>query len=115
MPPPIRDIVSKYLGLIRFSHTLFALPFALSAATIAWGRHGFSWVNLGGILACMVTARSAAMAFNRLADRDIDAQNPRTAGRHIPAGLLSVREVSLFFWISNHFFWSYPFVELFVV
>lgn len=100
MPPPIRDTVSKYLGLIRFSHTLFALPFALSAATIAWGRHGFSWVNLGGILACMVTARSAAMAFNRLADRDIDAQNPRTAGRHIPAGLLSVRAVSLFFWIS---------------
>jgi len=100
MPPPIRDTVSKYLGLIRFSHTLFALPFALSAATIAWGRHGFSWGNLGGILACMVTARSAAMAFNRLADRDIDAQNPRTAGRHIPAGLLSVRAVSLFFWIS---------------
>ncbi len=93
-------MASKYLGLIRFSHTLFALPFALSAATIAWGRHGFSWVNLGGILACMVTARSAAMAFNRLADREIDGQNPRTAGRHIPAGLLSVRSVTLFFWFS---------------
>ena len=93
-------IIGKYMGLIRFSHTLFALPFALSAATLAWGRHGFSWINLAGILGCMVTARSAAMAFNRLADRDVDALNPRTAGRHIPAGLLSVRAVTIFFWLS---------------
>lgn len=90
------ETVRKYLGLVRFSHTLFALPFALASATLAWGRHGFSWVSLIGILACMVTARSAAMAYNRLADRDIDALNPRTAGRHIPAGLLTPRAVTLF-------------------
>jgi 4-hydroxybenzoate polyprenyltransferase len=83
--------------LVRFSHTLFALPFALLAAVMAWtaptpdgGRIGFFWLHLLGILVCMVFARSAAMAFNRIADRHLDAQNPRTAGRHLPAGLLSV-------------------------
>jgi 4-hydroxybenzoate polyprenyltransferase len=87
----------QLLELVRFSHTLFALPFALLAAVMAWtaptpdgGRIGFSWRHLLGILVCMVFARSAAMAFNRIADRHLDAQNPRTAGRHLPAGLLSV-------------------------
>lgn len=94
------ETIQKYLSLIRFSHTLFALPFALASATMAWGRHGFSWVTLVGILACMVTARSAAMAYNRLADRDIDALNPRTANRHIPAGLLTPRAVAFFLIIS---------------
>ncbi|MEM8864259.1 MAG: UbiA-like polyprenyltransferase [Planctomycetota bacterium] len=95
--------LSNLLSLIRFSHTLFALPFALLAALMAWfegGRGkaegGFSWVDLLGILLCMVFARSAAMAFNRLVDRDVDAENPRTAGRHIPAGILSVGQVSAF-------------------
>lgn len=83
--------------MIRFSHTLFALPFALFAAMLAWYDKGFfSWLELAGILACMVLARSAAMAFNRLADRQIDAANPRTAGRHLPAGRLSVAAVSFF-------------------
>jgi 4-hydroxybenzoate polyprenyltransferase len=84
--------------MIRFSHTLFALPFALFSACLAWFKkeQGFSWLELAGILFCMVFARSAAMAFNRLADRDIDAQNPRTAGRHLPAGTLSVRAVWFF-------------------
>lgn len=79
------------LELIRFSHTIFALPFALLAAILAWhGREQpFSWRELFGILLCMVFARSAAMAFNRLADWKIDAANPRTAKRHLPAGLLS--------------------------
>lgn len=77
------------LELIRFSHTVFALPFALSSAAIAWQERPFHWLDLLGILLCMVFARSAAMAFNRLADRRLDAANPRTATRHLPAGLLS--------------------------
>lgn len=90
--------VRHFLELIRFSHTIFALPFALLAAVIAWSQPGsvFRWRDLVGILVCMVTARSAAMAFNRLMDRKIDAGNPRTARRHIPAGLLSVKAVWMF-------------------
>ena len=89
------------LEMIRFSHTLFALPFALTSAALAWKKSGtFSWLQLAGILLCMVCARSAAMAFNRLADRRLDAENPRTAGRHLPAGLLSPTAVWLFFLVS---------------
>jgi 4-hydroxybenzoate polyprenyltransferase len=84
------------LELVRFSHTLFALPFALTSAALAWKGVGFSSLQLVGILLCMVFARSAAMAFNRLADRDLDAANPRTAGRHLPAGLLSPQAVLVF-------------------
>jgi 4-hydroxybenzoate polyprenyltransferase len=80
----------SFLELIRFSHTVFALPFALTGAALAWKRAGFHWLQLVGILLCMVFARSAAMAFNRLVDRSFDAANPRTAGRHLPAGRLSV-------------------------
>ncbi|MFO0958125.1 MAG: UbiA-like polyprenyltransferase [Isosphaeraceae bacterium] len=86
-------------GLIRFSHTIFALPFAIlggvlaSHTTTGWTFRGLDWL---GILASMVTARSAAMAFNRLADRKIDALNPRTAGRHLPSGRLSVGLVLAF-------------------
>lgn len=90
--------VRLLLEMIRFSHTLFALPFALSSAALAWWSKGeFSWIELAGILLCMVFARSAAMAFNRLADRNLDAANPRTAKRHLPAGLLSVGAVTVFF------------------
>jgi len=82
--------VRTLLEMIRFSHTLFALPFALLSAALAWREQGyFSWLQLLGILLCMVFARSTAMAFNRLADRAIDAQNPRTAQRHLPAGTLT--------------------------
>ncbi len=91
------------LEMIRFSHTLFALPFALMAALMAWTANSheetpraFRWQELAGILLCMVTARSAAMAFNRLVDRRLDAANPRTAMRHIPAGVLTVRYVAVF-------------------
>ena len=90
----------SYLELVRFSHTIFALPFALMAAILAfqapagaatspadWWRRGL------GVLLCMVTARTAAMAFNRLVDRSFDAANPRTATRHLPRGDLGVREV----------------------
>jgi 4-hydroxybenzoate polyprenyltransferase len=89
--------------MIRFSHTLFALPFALLAAVMAWTTKAadgasvpFRWQHLLGILVCMVGARSAAMAFNRLADRKLDAENPRTKQRHLPAGTLSVASVVLF-------------------
>ncbi|MBX3441807.1 MAG: putative 4-hydroxybenzoate polyprenyltransferase [Planctomyces sp.] len=88
--------IQKFLELIRFSHTVFALPFALFSAVLAWRETPFRTQDLLGILLCMVFARSAAMAFNRLVDRDIDADNPRTAARHLPAGLLSVRAVTAF-------------------
>jgi 4-hydroxybenzoate polyprenyltransferase len=81
------------LDMIRFEHSVFALPFALTGALLAVREDGFSTPGLGWklvwIVVAMVGARSAAMAFNRLVDSDIDAKNPRTAGRHLPAGLLS--------------------------
>ena len=86
-------LIRKLLELVRFSHTVFALPFALLSAALAWRDKPFQWPDLAGVLLCMVCARSAAMAFNRLADRHLDAQNPRTAGRHLPAGTLSVAAV----------------------
>jgi 4-hydroxybenzoate polyprenyltransferase len=86
----------KLLELVRFSHTLFALPFALLAAALAWRDETFRWQDLVGILLCMVFARNAAMAFNRLADRHYDAGNPRTSSRHLPAGSLSLTTVCLF-------------------
>jgi 4-hydroxybenzoate polyprenyltransferase len=88
--------IRHLLEIIRFSHTLFALPFALLAAMMAWDLSGFRWRQLIGILLCMVTARSFAMAMNRLADRQLDAVNPRTARRHLPAGILSVPMVATF-------------------
>jgi 4-hydroxybenzoate polyprenyltransferase len=98
MPTTVR----KLLELIRFSHTVFALPFALLSAALAWRAEGvFRWLDLVGILLCMVFARSAAMAFNRLADRRFDATNPRTAARHLPAGTLTVPTVVLFTLIAS--------------
>jgi 4-hydroxybenzoate polyprenyltransferase len=93
-------MLRRFLEMIRFSHTLFALPFALLAAVMAWAANakaeppvGFRWQELVGILLCMVFARSASMAFNRLADRKMDAMNPRTQKRHLPTGTLSVASV----------------------
>ncbi|MFV0442475.1 MAG: UbiA-like polyprenyltransferase [Planctomycetaceae bacterium] len=90
------SVVRRLLELIRFSHTIFALPFALLAALLAWRETPFHPVHLLGILLCMVFARSAAMAFNRLTDRHFDAENPRTVQRHLPAGTLSLRVVRAF-------------------
>jgi len=91
------------LEMIRFSHTIFALPFALLAAVMAWHLNAaaeppvaFRWQELAGIVLCMVTARSAAMALNRLADVRFDAANARTATRHLPAGVLRYSTVVLF-------------------
>jgi len=95
--------IRQLLELIRFSHTLFALPFALLAAVMAWAANAhssprvpFRWQDLAGILVCMAFARSAAMAFNRLADRRLDALNPRTERRHLPTGLVSAAAVAWF-------------------
>jgi 4-hydroxybenzoate polyprenyltransferase len=96
--------IRHLLEMIRFSHTLFALPFALLAAIMAWTTPlpgtsqppPFHWQHLAGILICMVGARSAAMAFNRLVDRRIDAENPRTKLRHLPTGSLSLASVIAF-------------------
>ncbi len=93
--------VRQLLELIRFSHTVFALPFALLAAVLAWRDVPFRWRDLSGILLCMVCARLAAMAFNRLVDRRIDAENPRTEKRHIPQGQLSIRLVAAFTVLSS--------------
>jgi 4-hydroxybenzoate polyprenyltransferase len=111
--------IRRLLEMIRFSHTLFALPFALLAAVMAWWANAHvarpSWPlsasisdtgwkpvllsrgrELAGILLAMVFARSAAMAFNRLVDRHLDALNPRTRTRHLPTGTLSVPGVAAF-------------------
>ncbi len=136
--------IGHLLSLIRFSHTIFALPFAMLAAMMAWrlamldkyekyldgyqqlddgtlvadkgptsffysvggyifqfdwlqsDTFAFRWQEFLGILLCMIFARSAAMAFNRLVDRRIDALNPRTENRHLPAGILSVKQVTTF-------------------
>jgi len=94
--------LASLLSLVRFSHTVFAMPFALISVIVAWslagpGRSGplpDGWLlPLVGVVVCMVSARTAAMAFNRLVDRDIDAANPRTASRHLPSGELSVGQV----------------------
>ena len=88
---PMR-LVHKYLSFVRFSHTVFALPFALASMVVASRKtHGWpGWRVFLLILAAMVCARTAAMGFNRIVDRKFDAQNPRTAGRHLPAGQISI-------------------------
>ncbi len=81
------------LDMIKFEHSVFALPFALTGALLALRQSGFQvaawWHQVAWIVVAMVGARSAAMAFNRLVDSEIDRRNPRTSGRHLPAGLLS--------------------------
>jgi 4-hydroxybenzoate polyprenyltransferase len=81
--------------MIKFSHSVFALPFALASAAMAAGGR-VPWRELPWIVVAMIGARSAAMGFNRLADQAIDARNPRTAGRELPRGIVSRREVWLF-------------------
>ena len=87
--------VVVYGRMIKFSHSIFALPFALASASLA-AREGFRWSQIGWIVLAMVGARSAAMGFNRLADQALDAQNPRTASRELPRGALRRTEVSAF-------------------
>ena len=86
------SIINKWGSFVRFSHTIFALPFALAAMAVAARDHrGWpGWKIFGLILAAMVCARTCAMAFNRIVDRKLDALNPRTANRHLPMGTVSL-------------------------
>ena len=90
--------MKSYLSLVKFSHTIFALPFACLGYFLGIQANGgvFDWKIFGLVILCMVTARSAAMAFNRYLDADIDQLNYRTAGREIPAGIISKRRALLF-------------------
>ena len=98
--------MQRYLSLVKFAHTVFALPFALVGFVMAIRLPGFSfqWEILLLVLGCMVFARSAAMAFNRYADRHIDARNSRTAVREIPAGKVSSTSALVFVLINAALF-----------
>ena len=129
---PLRRF-SNYLSLVKFSHTVFALPFALIGFTLGfleYRRNGsglpFDWLMLVKMLLCMVFARSAAMSFNRYLDRRFDALNPRTAAREIPAGVIKPQHALLFTivncllfvattWFINAACFYLSFVALFVV
>jgi 4-hydroxybenzoate polyprenyltransferase len=89
--------LNKWLSFVRFSHTIFALPFALAAMAVAArdNRGWPGWKTFLLILAAMVCARTCAMAFNRIVDRKFDAQNPRTKNRHLPAGAISLASAIL--------------------
>jgi 4-hydroxybenzoate polyprenyltransferase len=96
--------LATYLSFVRFSHSVFALPFALTGALLAWREEPFSWRQVAWIVVCMVSARSAAMGFNRLVDAKWDALNPRTASREIPRGRMSAREATVFVIVSAFVF-----------
>jgi 4-hydroxybenzoate polyprenyltransferase len=92
------SVIKKWGSFVRFSHTVFALPFALAAMLVAAreNRGWPGWKTFGLILAAMVCARTCAMAFNRIVDRKFDALNPRTANRHLPSGQISLFSAILF-------------------
>ena len=90
-----------YASFVRFSHSVFALPFALMGALLAAQVVPWDWTRLLWIIACMVTARSAAMGFNRLSDAAFDARNPRTAMRELPQGRMSRTEAVTFVVVSS--------------
>jgi len=97
----------KYLYLIKFSHTIFAMPFALIGFFLATKSNEFEWNTLMYVVLCMVFARSAAMAFNRYIDRDIDTNNPRTAQvREIPNGSIKANSALIFVIINSLLFIS---------
>jgi 4-hydroxybenzoate polyprenyltransferase len=93
--------LATYFSFVRFSHSVFALPFALTGALLAWREQPFSWRQVLWIVVCMVSARSAAMGFNRLVDARFDAMNPRTSMRELPRGAMSTAEAALFVAISS--------------
>jgi 4-hydroxybenzoate polyprenyltransferase len=88
-PGPLAHVL-RFGRMVKFEHTLFALPFALAAAAIAARGHGLHAARVAGIVIAMAGARTAAMGFNRIIDRHIDAKNPRTARREIPTGAISL-------------------------
>ena len=93
-----------YASFVRFSHSVFALPFALAGALLAAQRTPLTWVTVAWILVAMIGARSAAMGFNRIVDRAIDRLNPRTAGRELPRGIMSRREAIVFVVVASGVF-----------
>ena len=93
-----------YASFVRFSHSVFALPFALAGALLASRLVPLGWERIAWIVVCMVTARSAAMAFNRLVDHRFDARNPRTSSRELPRGAMSRREAGGFVVVTSVFF-----------
>jgi 4-hydroxybenzoate polyprenyltransferase len=93
--------IRTYGSFVRFSHSVFALPFALVGGLLAMREAGFDWSRLIWIAACMVAARSAAMGFNRVVDARFDARNPRTASRELPGGRMTAREAWLFVVVSS--------------
>ncbi len=126
--PNIFRSLNRYLSLIKFSHTVFALPFAFIGFTMAIVQQhsGFAWSLLIKMLLCMVFARSAAMAFNRYLDRNFDALNPRTAQREIPAGIIKPTHALAFTiincilfvattWFINILCFYLSFVALFII
>src|SRR5688572_17815830 len=92
---------TTYLSFVRFSHSVFALPFALTGALLAWRDHPFTWMQIVWVIVCMVSARSAAMGFNRLVDARHDALNPRTSMRELPRGAMTTTEAGVFVAISS--------------
>ena len=92
--------LATYLSFVRFSHSVFALPFALTGALLAWRAAAFSWWQVLWIVIAMVSARSAAMGFNRLVDARFDALNPRTAMRELPRGVMTTTEATSFVIVS---------------
>jgi len=93
-----------YASFVRFSHSVFALPFALAGALLASRQVPITWTVVGWILVAMVAARSAAMGFNRLVDARMDALNPRTANRELPRGAMSSREAIAFVFVASAVF-----------
>jgi 4-hydroxybenzoate polyprenyltransferase len=96
--------IATYLSFVRFSHSVFALPFALTGALLAAGRHQVGWWQVLWIVVAMVAARSAAMGFNRLVDAEFDAHNPRTAMREIPRGLVTRPAATAFVILASTLF-----------
>jgi 4-hydroxybenzoate polyprenyltransferase len=96
--------LAVYASFVRFSHSVFALPFALAGAVLASRHVAVTWPAIGWILVAMVSARSAAMGFNRLVDARLDALNPRTAARELPRGVMSRREAITFVLASSSVF-----------
>jgi 4-hydroxybenzoate polyprenyltransferase len=99
--------MKNYFSLVKFAHTIFAMPFALTGFFIAWAEqenHEAWWQKLLLVVLCMVFARSAAMGFNRWLDRDIDARNPRTKMREIPSGIITPKSALLFVVVNCLFF-----------
>lgn len=100
----LKSKIGAYGSLVRFSHTVFALPFAMASIALAWPRHPVTLRSLFWILVAMVGARTAAMGFNRLADRKFDALNPRTKNWELPQGKVKLGEAVFLTAVSSAIF-----------